>query len=75
MLRTVTAEASSLKQSVDHKERETNVNFAQMAKHISDLRTDIATLFAAALESFAGVEPDEATAFTQKYMYPSARRA
>jgi hypothetical protein len=32
-------------------------------------------MFAAALESFAGVERNAATAFTQKHMYPAARRA
>lgn len=74
VLRTVTAESTTLTQIVAQKERETNASFAELAKHIAELRADIATLFAAALESFAGVEPGEATAFTQRHMYPASHR-
>lgn len=75
VLRSVTAEATKLREAVAHKEREANASFAELGKSITDLRTDIATMFAAALESFARVDPNEAAAFTQMHMYPVARRS
>jgi hypothetical protein len=68
-LRAISAETNTLTQIVAQKEREASADFAELAKQIDQLRTDIATLFGAALEKFAGVEPNEAVAFTQKFMY------
>jgi hypothetical protein len=75
VLRTVANESTMLAKAVGHKESETSRDFADLGKQIDQLRSDIATLFAAALQSFAGVERNDAIAFTQKYMYPAAARA
>jgi len=74
VLRTICNESTTLTQAVAQKEREASADFAELGKQIDHLRSDIATLFAAALESFAGVERNDAITFTQKYMYPAPRR-
>ena len=56
------------------KEREASSDFAALVKQIDQLRTDVATLFGAALETFADVEPSDAIAFTQRHMYPARRQ-
>lgn len=73
VLRTISAETNTLTQIVAQKEREASADFAELGKQIDELRTDVATLFGAALETFAEVEPSEAKAFTQKFMYPASR--
>jgi len=75
VLRTISAESTTLTQAVAQKEREASTDFAELGKQLDRLRSDIATLFAAALESFAQVERNEAISFTQKYMYPANGRA
>lgn len=72
-LRAISAETNTLTQVVAQKEREASADFAELAKQIDQLRADIATLFGAALESFACVERSDAIAFTQKFMYPGPR--
>jgi hypothetical protein len=72
-LRAVSAETNTLTQIVAQKEREASADFGELAKQIDQLRTDIATLFGAALEKFAQVEPSEAVAFTQMFMYSGPR--
>jgi hypothetical protein len=72
-LRAISAETNTLTQIVAQKEREASADFAELGKQIDELRSDIATLFGAALETFAEVEPSEAKAFTQKFMYPGLR--
>ena len=72
-LRAITVESNTLTQIVAQKEREASAEFADMAKQIDELRADIATLFGAALETFAGIDPKDARAFTQKFMYPGPR--
>ena len=67
-------DAKALNDAVGQKEREASRDFANARKQIDTLRSDIATLFAAALETFAGVETEKAIAFTQTYMYPAAGR-
>ena len=74
VLRTISAESTTLTQAVAQKEREASADFAELGKQLDRLRSDIATLFAAALQSFAGVERNEAISFTQKYMYPANGR-
>ena len=72
-LRAISAETNTLTQVVAQKEREASADFAELSKQIDQLRADIATLFGAALETYAGVEPRDAIAFTQKFMYPASR--
>jgi hypothetical protein len=74
MLHSISKETEVLNQIIAHKEQEATADFAELGNQIDHLRADIATLFGAALESFAGVEPHEAVAFTQRFMYPGARR-
>jgi hypothetical protein len=64
-------ELKTLNQILAHKEQEANRDFGERRTQIDQLRTDIATLFGGALQSFAGVEEKLAIAFTQKYMYPA----
>lgn len=72
-LRAISAETNTLTQIIAQKEREASTDFAELSKQIDQLRTDIATLFGAALEKFAQVEPSEAVAFTQMFMYSGPR--
>ena len=72
-LRAISAETNTLTQAVAHKEREASGDFAELGRKIDLLRSDIATLFGAALETFAGIERSDAIAFTQKFMYPGPR--
>lgn len=69
-LRAVSMEASTLTQVIAHKEREASAEAAELGRQIEQLRSDIATLFGAALETFAAVPRGDAIEFTQKYMYP-----
>jgi hypothetical protein len=75
LLQSVSAEATDLTRAVAQKEREASGSFSDLRKHSKELRADIATLFAAALQSFAGVEEKDAIAFTQKFMYSVNGRA
>lgn len=71
----ISKETETLSKILAHKEQEASRDNAARVKQIDQLRADIATLFAAALQSFAGVEESAAVTFTQKYMYRSNGRA
>jgi hypothetical protein len=72
-LRSILEECGSITQIVGRKECEASTDFTAVRKQLDQLRSDIATLFGAALETFAGVERSDAIAFTQRYMYPGGR--
>ena len=74
ILRSISKETAMLNTIFAQKACEADASLAELGERLDQLRTDIATLFGAALETFAEVEQSEAVAFTQRFMYPVARR-